>query len=106
MPRTFGDKYLLWLFDNKEGEVSLEVRLARESIKANIPMKYVAAALNVNHMTVYRWYRGSRIRSKERREVVEAFIRLLQKDTEEGILPVDSIKKAKHYIETMIGRGI
>lgn len=106
MPRTFGDKYLLWLFDNKEGEVSLEVRLARESIKANIPMKYVAAALNVNHMTVYRWYRGSRIRSKERREVVEAFIRLLQKDTEEGILPVDSTKKAKHYIETMIGRGI
>lgn len=104
MPRPYGDKYLLWLFDQQE--VGLELRLARACVKANLPMKYVAAALDANHMTVYKWFRGAKIRSEDRRKVVEAFIRLIGKDTDEGMLPAPSVKHAKNYIETMIGRSI
>jgi hypothetical protein len=104
MPRPYGDKYLLWLFDQQE--LSFELRFAKACVNANLPMKYVAAALDANHMTVYRWFRGSKIRSEERRKVVEAFVRLLAKDTADGLLPVRSVKAAKHYIETMIGRSI
>lgn len=104
MPRPYGDKYLLWLFDQQE--LSLELRLAKACVNANLPMKYVAAALDANHMTLYRWFRGAKIRSSERRKVVEAFIRLVAKDTEDGLLPVHSVKAAKHYIEAMVGRSI
>jgi hypothetical protein len=35
-----------------------------------------------------------------------AFIRLLEKDLETGVLPAKSVKGAKAYIEDMIGRSI
>ena len=104
MPRPFGDKYLLWLFSQEVD--SLETTLAKAVVKANLPMKYIAAALDANHMTVYRWFRGAKIRSEKRREVVQAFLRILKKDTDEGLLPVPNTKAAKQYIETVIGRSI
>jgi hypothetical protein len=39
-------------------------------------------------------------------DVALAFIRLLEKDLEAGVLPAKSVKDAKAYIEDMIGRSI
>jgi hypothetical protein len=39
-------------------------------------------------------------------DVALAFIRLVEKDLEAGVLPAKSVKGAKAYIEDMIGRPI
>jgi hypothetical protein len=54
---------------------------------------------------MHNWFRGRILRGKNE-DIALAFIRLVKKDTEAGVLPVKSIKEAKAYIEDMIGRPI
>jgi len=79
--------------------------LARACIKANLPAKYVAEALEVTRMTIHLWFRGKPLLDKNR-QVAEVFTDLIESDTAKGILPAKNLADAKAYIEEMIGRKI
>jgi hypothetical protein len=74
-------------------------------VKANLPAKYVAVALDVTRMTVFSWFRGKPIRHKNLLKV-ETFTDLVESDTAKGMLPARTTAAAKTYIEEMIGRAI
>jgi len=80
-------------------------RMAKLCVAANLPAKYVAEAVEVSRATVHNWFRGAVLRGKNE-DIALAFIRLIEKDLEAGVLPVKSVKGAKAYIEDMIGRPI
>jgi hypothetical protein len=103
MPRTYGDKFLLRLYsDSTKGKGA---ELAKACIKANIPAAYAATALGVSRITIHAWFRGTSIRQANLR-VVEAFMTLIGKDIEAGLLPVQDLKGAKKYIENMTGKTL
>jgi hypothetical protein len=74
-------------------------------VKANIPAKYVAEALEVSRMTVFSWFRGKPLRHKNLLKV-EVLTDLIESDTAKGVLPAKTTAAAKAYIEEMIGRKI
>lgn len=103
MPRTYGDRVLILL---QQGDPSLlGVRLGRLCVEANLPVAYVATALEVSRNTVHSWFRGQ-VMNERKRKVVEAFMYLVEQDIREGTLPARSTKAAKSYIEDMIGKKI
>lgn len=103
MPRTYGDKLLLKL---QGGDASLlGVRLGRLCVEANLPIAYVAPAIEVTRNTVHLWFRGQSM-LEPKRKVVEAFMHLVEQDLREGVLPAKNLKHAKFYIEGMIGKKI
>jgi hypothetical protein len=103
MARTYGDKLLLKL---QSGDSTLlGVRLGRLCVEANLPIAYVAPALEVSRNTVHLWFRGQ-VMLEPKRKVVEAFMHLVEQDMRDGVLPVKSLKHAKTYIEGRIGKKI
>jgi hypothetical protein len=100
MPRPYGQKFLIELI--AADPTSLGVRLGRLCVDANLPASYVSTALATSRVSVYNWFRGSGIR-EDKRIAVEAFMALVQKDIEEGILPAKTLSDAKIYIESMLG---
>jgi hypothetical protein len=103
MPRTYGDKLLLQL--QQADATLLGVQLGRLCVEANLPVVYVAEALNVSRNTVHLWFRGQMM-YEDKRKLVEAFMHLVTQDIEAGTLPAHNLKQAKTYIEEMIGRTI
>ena len=101
MPRTYGEEFLIALYE--PGEKTAGQILALACIKANIPAAFAAKALGVSRITIHGWFRGKRIRSGNL-EKVNAFMSLLVKDAEVGLLPANSVRHAKEYIEEMIGK--
>lgn len=100
MARTYSDRFLRELHASEDK--SLGVRLARSCVAANLSATHVASALNVTRLTVAKWFRGQQIRSKKHL-TVEAFIRLIDSDLSEGVLPVVDHAAAKKYIQAMTG---
>ena len=103
MARPYGQKFLMEVFAHERPTLGIE--LARLCVKANLNTSHVAEALEVSRATVHSWFRGATI-NKSRHELVLAFIKLLTKDSEEGVLPVSTPKDSKSYIESMLGRTI
>jgi hypothetical protein len=100
MPRSYGDKFLVALKDGDPNR--LGVRLGRLCVEANIPAAYVAKALETSRTTVYAWFRGQGIR-EEKRNRIEAFISLIERDMTDGVLPARNSLDAKIYIAQMLG---
>jgi hypothetical protein len=103
MSRTYGEAFLIEL--HKANPHRAGTALALACVKANLPAKYVAIALDVTRMTVFSWFRGKPIRHKNLLKV-ETFTDLVESDTAKGILPARNTAAAKTYIEEMIGRAI
>lgn len=101
MPRSYSEPFLIELFKANPNRAGTALALA--CVKANIPAKYVAEALEVTRMTVFSWFRGKPIRHKNLLKV-ETLTDLLESDTAKGLLPAKSNAEAKTYIETMIDR--
>jgi hypothetical protein len=103
MPRTYGDKLLRQL---SEGDPALlGVQLGRLCVEANLPVVYVAEAVEASRNTVHLWFRGQ-VMHEGKRKIVEAFMYLVEQDMKNGTLPALNTKQAKSYIEGMIGRKI
>ena len=100
MARSYGQKFLLELSEN-DGSLT-GVRLARLCVDANLPATYVARALEVSPMTIYKWFRGTGVR-ENKRKTVEVFMDLVRQDLEAQLLPATSTASAKEYIRNMIG---
>jgi hypothetical protein len=103
MPRTYSEPFLIELYKANPNKTGTALALA--CVKANIPTKYVAEALEVSRMTVFSWFRGKPIRHKNMLKV-EVLTDLIESDTAKGILPAKNTAAAKTYIEEMIGRSI
>jgi hypothetical protein len=103
MSRTYSEAFLIEL--HKANPHRAGTALALACVKANIPAKYVAEALEVTRMTVFSWFRGKPIRHKNLLKV-ETFTDLVESDTAKGLLPARNTAQAKKYIEEMIGREI
>lgn len=104
MPRTYS-KDLIEKLGKLRPFDTTGVQLAKACVRANLPAKYVAAALEVTRMTVHSWFRGNPIRENNRR-MAAAFTSLVEQDLDDGILPAKTTAHAKKYIEEMIGRQI
>lgn len=104
MPRTPGEKFLRELSARRD--TSIGTKLARVCVQANLPVAYVAAALEVSDTTMHNWIRGIQNVSEPNRKMIETFMSLVAHDTEAGRLPATSIKDGKAYIEEMIGHDI
>jgi hypothetical protein len=103
MSRTYSEAFLIELHKANPNRAGTALALA--CVKANLPAKYVAVALEVTRMTVFSWFRGKPIRHKNLLKV-ETFTDLVESDTAKGILPARNTAAAKAYIEEMIGRAI
>jgi hypothetical protein len=104
MSRPYSTKFLSEL-ENADDSYRIGYKMAKLCVSANLPAKYVGAALEISRATVHNWFRGAIPRGKNQ-DMALAFIRLVQKDLEAGVLPAKSVKEAKAYIEDMIGRPI
>jgi hypothetical protein len=103
MSRTYSEAFLIELHKANPNRAGTALALA--CVKANLPAKYVAIALEVTRMTAFSWFRGKPIRHKNLLRV-ETFTDLVESDTAKGILPAKNNVAAKAYIEEMIGRAI
>ena len=103
MSRTYSESFLIELHKANPNRAGTALALA--CVKANLPAKYVAVALEVTRMTVFSWFRGKPIRHKNLLRV-ETFTDLVESDTAKGILPAKNTAAAKAYIEEMIGRTL
>jgi hypothetical protein len=103
MSRTYSEAFLIELHKANPNRAGTALALA--CVKANLPAKYVAVALDVTRMTVFSWFRGKPIRHKNLLRV-ETFTDLVESDTAKGLLPAKTTAAAKAYIEEMIGRAI
>lgn len=103
MSRSYGHKFLLELRDADASR--LGVQLGRLCVEANLPALYVSKVIQVSKTTIYAWFRGQYIR-EEKRKIVEAFIDLVRKDMEAGLLPAKNVVDAKMYLADMTGGTI
>lgn len=104
MSRPYSKKFIEEL-RSADGTHRIGIQLGRVCVSANLPAKYVAKAVGVSRATVHNWFRGAILRGKNE-DIALAFIRLVQKDMDEQILPAKSVKEAKAYVEEMIGKPI
>ena len=83
----------------------LGLDLAATCIAANLPAMYVAEVLEVSRYTIHTWFRGGAIRPRKRARI-ETFIKLVEEDMQRGLLPVKTLRDARHYLGDMVGRPI
>jgi hypothetical protein len=103
MSRPYSEAFLLELHRANPNKAGIALALA--CVRANLPAKYVAHALEVTRMTVFSWFRGKPIRHNNLLKI-ETFTDLVESDTAKGILPAKNTAAARAYIEEMIGRKI
>jgi hypothetical protein len=103
MSRSYSDKFVIEL--RKADPDNPGIALGLACVNANLPAKYVADALGVTRMTVFSWFRGTRIRIKTLQRV-EVFTDLVESDTAKGRLPARTKAEARAYLEEMIGRPL
>ena len=101
MSRTYSEAFLIEL--HKANPHRAGIALALACVKANLPAKYVANALEVTRMTVFSWFRGKPLRHKNLLKV-ETLTDPIESDTAKGILPAKNTAAAKAYLEDMVGR--
>jgi hypothetical protein len=99
MAKQYSEKYLLSL--NGLNEKRLGVQLGKLCVKANLPPSPIAKALGVCRMSVYGWFRGRPIRSKNI-DKVEKLIETINGYIESGELPVPSSIEAQKFISDKI----
>ncbi len=98
MARSYSQSFLETL--NTMDPNNLGVQLAKLCVKANLPTLYVARKVGVSRFTVHSWFRGQRIRDKNKIKV-NAFIELVKNGFSNGRLPVANPSDAKYYLNSV-----
>lgn len=104
MSRPYSNKFLSGL-ETADDTYRIGYKMAKLCVEANLPAKYVAVAMGVSRATIHNWFRGAVLRGKNE-DIALAFIKLVQEDLNNDVLPAKSVKGAKAYIEEMIGKPI
>ena len=102
MPKSYSPEYKEML-NSVVMPDNLGVVLAKACVKANIPLKLVAKLFGVSRMTVHTWFRGGEIRSG-RKQLIVAFLKVIEEDTAKGVLPLADFKSAKEYIHDLTSK--
>lgn len=102
MPKSYSPEYKEMLSAVVMPD-NLGVVLAKACVKANIPLKLVAKLFGVSRMTVHTWFRGGEIRSG-RKQLIIAFLKVIEEDTAKGVLPLADFKSAKEYIHDLTSK--
>jgi len=99
----FTERYLrdLYSFNNKR----LGVQFGQLCVKANLPPSEVAKVLGVSRMTLYNWFKGKALRSKNI-ERIETLTEIINNNFELNTLPVQSHKQAKEFIKLNVSGKI
>ena len=103
MSRSYSEAFITELKNNDPDIPGIALGLA--CVHANLPAKYVAAALGVTRMTMFSWFRGKPIRYNNLKRV-EVFTDLVESDTAKGLLPAKTKAVAKAYLEEMVGKPL
>jgi hypothetical protein len=100
MGRPFSDNLVRSIKERSNtNSHTLGTRLAELCIEANINAGYVAEMLNTSRMTVYNWFRDKvKIRKRNAPEV-EQLISRIEKDLNDGILPIKTPAEGKTYAQ-------
>jgi|TARA_R110002020_G_scaffold90465_2_gene220305 transcriptional regulator with XRE-family HTH domain len=95
----FSERYLrdLYSFNDKR----LGVQFGLLCVKANLPPGEVAKVLGVSRMTLYNWFRGNAVRSKNI-ERIEELMDIINSNLSLNSLPVQSHKEAKQFIKSNV----
>ena len=101
MSRPYSEAFLIELYKANPNKAGIALAIA--CVKAKLPAKYVAWALDVTRMTMYSWFRGQSIRHKNLLKV-ETFTDLIESDTAKGVLPAKNTAAAIKYLETMVSK--
>jgi hypothetical protein len=99
MPRSYSSRFLLTL--SKADAITTGQVLAKVCVEANLPASYVCKVFGISRMALHTWFRGGPIRPR-RVGIVDAFISLVDKDLQAGVLPARNLKEARDYIEDML----
>ena len=95
----YTEKYLRDLQDCNP--MRLGVQLGRLCVSANLPPSEVAKVLDVSRMSVYNWFKGGAVRSKNV-DRIEIFMRLVSDYIKSEDLPLQSYKVSKQFIKEHI----
>ena len=99
MPRPYSNGFVLGL--DKADDSKIGVQLAKLSLKANLPIKYVAQGVGTSRMTLHTWFRGGILR-QHNKEKVEKFIELAEQGLADGTLPATNLDTARMFIDSDI----
>jgi len=99
MPRPYSDKLILSL--NRADPKNIGVKLGKACVHNNLPLTYVAKILGVSRECLYIWFREG-TPQKRNNIRINHFIELVEEGLESGVLPANSMKAAKEYLEKQI----
>jgi len=81
--------------------IRLGVQLGRLCVSANLPPSEVAKVLEVSRMSVYNWFKGGAVRSRNV-DRIEIFMRLVSDYIESKALPLQTLKETKQFMKDHI----
>lgn len=99
MARPYSEKFVLNLV--KADEEKVGVQLAKLCVKANLPTTHVAKAFGVSRMSIHSWFRGQYVREKNYEKILR-FINKVAEAVDQGILPAQSVKEARDFLENIV----
>lgn len=99
MARPYSEKFVLNLHHADEDKVG--VQLAKLCVQANLPTTHVAKAFGVSRMSIHSWFRGQYVREKNYEKILR-FINKVTEAMQQGVLPADSAKKARDFLENIV----
>lgn len=98
MARPYSTKFLVGLTNADPERVGIQ--LAKVCVDARLPAASVADFFSVSRMAVHKWFRGQYIR-EEKCIKIQKFITKVKEDLLGDKLPVDNIKSAKSYLNSI-----
>lgn len=104
MPRTYSQPFVLGVQQGDQRHPG--TRLALACIRGNLPAVHVAKVLGVSRVTLFSWFRGKTIRSKDIVPTIEALTTLIEHDLKMGVLPVNNSSTAKKYLAGVAGYDV
>ena len=95
----YTERYLRDLYSFNEKR--LGVQLGRLCVSANLPPSEVAKVLQVSRMSIYNWFKGGAVRSRNV-DRIEIFMRLVSDYVVRNELPMQTYKETKQFVKDHI----
>jgi predicted DNA-binding protein YlxM (UPF0122 family) len=95
----YTEKYLRDLQDCNP--MRLGFQLGKLCVSANLPPSEVAKVLQVSRMSIYNWFKGGAVRSRNV-DRIEIFMRLVSDYAVRDELPMQTYKETKQFVKDHI----
>ncbi len=98
MARVYSEQLMLRL--HRLDPERIGVQLAKKCVDYNLPSLYVASVLGVSRMSLHSWFNGKPLRDKNHQKV-KKFMAILDEGKQAGVLPAQTLKAAKIYLDSV-----